>query len=169
MSVAYRDARPGDGAELDHLFETSFRDTFGHLYRTEDLEAFLSSFGVVEWEAELRDAAYAVHLAEVDGNLAGYVKLGPLKLPVDPAGPALLLGQMYVLKAHHGSGIAQSLMDWAIGEARRRGAAELYLTVFTENHRARRFYRRYGFEEVGPYAFMVGDHADEDIIMRLTL
>ena len=35
--------------------------------------------------------------------------------------------------------------------------------------RARRFYERYGFEEVGKYVFMVGNHADDDRIMRLTL
>ena len=61
------------------------------------------------------------------------------------------------------------MMDWAIDEGRRRGAEEMYLTVFTDNERARALYRRYGFVEVGPYAFMVGNHADEDIIMRLEL
>ena len=41
-------------------------------------------------------------------------------------------------------------MDWALDEARRRGVDELYLTVYIDNHRARRFYERYGFEAVGP-------------------
>ena len=59
-------------------------------------------------------------------------------------------------------------MDWVLGEARTRGD-ELYLSVFSENHRARRFYERYGFEAVGRYDFMVGTHADEDIVMRLAL
>jgi GNAT superfamily N-acetyltransferase len=97
------------------------------------------------------------------------VKLGPMKLPIEADRPALLLDQLYVLSAHHGSGIARALMDWTIDEARRRGAEELYLTVFTENHRARGFYDRYGFEPVGRYDFMVGSHADEDIIMRKVL
>ena len=60
----------------------------------------------------------------------------------------------------------RQLMDWAMEEARVRGAREMFLTVYTDNHRARRFYERYGFTEVGPYHFMVGEQADEDIIMR---
>ena len=79
------------------------------------------------------------------------------------------LRQLYVLKPWQGAGIAAIMMDWVIAEARRRGADELFLSVFIDNHRARRFYARYGFEEVGRFDFMVGSHADEDIIMRLKL
>ena len=60
-------------------------------------------------------------------------------------------------------------MDWAIDHAKARGANDLYLSVFVDNHRARRFYERYGFTFVGTYAFMVGSHADEDHVMRLAL
>jgi ribosomal protein S18 acetylase RimI-like enzyme len=167
--TSYRDAEPEDAAALDRIFDTSFRDTFAHLYRPEDLYAFLSGFGVADWEKELRNEAFAFRVAEVDGARVGYAKLGPLKLPVEPAGPALLLDQLYILKEHHGTGIAHALMDWTIEEARRRGASELYLTVYVENHRARRFYDRYGFEPVGRYDFMVGNHVDEDVIMRKRL
>ena len=105
----------------------------------------------------------------MDGELVAYVKLGPMKLPIETDRPAVLLDQFYVLQAHHGAGIAQTLMDWALEEARRRAAEELYLTVFIDNHRAKRFYERYAFEPVGSYAFMVGSHADEDVIMRKSL
>ena len=60
-------------------------------------------------------------------------------------------------------------MQWVMDEARTRGAEQLFLSVFVDNHRAQRFYARYGFEQVGTYAFMVGDHADEDLIMRALL
>ena len=169
MTVTYRDAIPGDGATLDRLFDASFCDTFAHLYRPEDLDAFLSSFGLADWEEQLADPAFACRIAEVDGEPAGYVKLGPLKLPVDEEGPALLLDQLYVLKEFHGVGIAHALMDWALEETSRRGAERMYLTVYVDNDRARRFYDRYGFEAVGRYDFMVGNHADEDIIMRKVL
>jgi GNAT superfamily N-acetyltransferase len=169
MTITYRDATAADAATLDWLFDTSFCDTFAHLYRPEDLAAFLSSFGISDWEDQLNDPAFACRIAEIDGEAAAYVKLGPLKLPVEPSGPALLLDQLYVLKKHHGAGIAHALMDWALEEAARRGATRIYLTVFIENHRARRFYDRYGFVPVGRYDFMVGSHADEDIIMMKAL
>jgi ribosomal protein S18 acetylase RimI-like enzyme len=169
MTITYRDAAPADAATLDRIFDTSFCDTFAHLYRSEDLEAFLSGVGLPDWEAALRDPTYAFRIGEADGEPVGYVKLGPLKLPVETSRPAMVLDQLYILKEHHGVGIAQRLMDWALAEAVKRGAEELYLTVFVDNHRARRFYDRYGFEAVGRYDFMVGNHADEDIIMRKAL
>ena len=169
MTIAYRDATPADAATLDRIFDTSFCDTFAHLYSTEDLNFFLSSFGIADWEEQLRDPAFACRIAEVDGKPAGYIKLGPLKLPIETNGPALLLDQLYILKEHHGAGLAHALMDWALKETERRGAAQMFLTVYVDNHRARRFYDRYGFEAVGRYDFMVGNHADEDMIMRKTL
>jgi GNAT superfamily N-acetyltransferase len=167
--ITYRDATSADAATLERIFDTVFSGTFGHLYRPEDLDAFLSSFGVANWEAQLTDPAFAFRIAEADAEPIGYVKLGPLKLPVETSRPAMLLDQFYVLEAHHGAGIAPALMNWAFDEARRRGAEELYLTVFIDNHRARRFYDRYGFDAVGRYDFMVGSHADEDVIMRKSL
>lgn len=169
MNLAYRDAGPDDAATLDRIFDTSFCDTFAHLYRPEDLDTFLSSFGIGDWEEELADQAYAFRIAEADGEPVGYLKLGPHKLPVDAGGPAMTLDQLYILKGYHGVGIAHGLMDWAIEEARSRGANQLFLTVYIDNHRARRFYDRYGFEDVGRYNFKVGNHVDEDIVMRLAL
>lgn len=169
MSVTYRDARPADAAVLHRLFQSSFCDTFAHLYAAEDLDAFLKSSGVADWEAQLRNPAFACRIAELDGEPVGFLKIGPVKLAVETDGPALLLDQLYVLKDHHGAGIAQALMAWAFKEAERRGADRMFLTVYVDNHRARRFYDRYGFEAVGRYDFMVGNHADEDIIMRKML
>jgi GNAT superfamily N-acetyltransferase len=166
MTIGFHDATAADAPALDRLFKGVFCDTFAHLYREEDLSAFLAQFTPQAWQSEFSDPGYAFHLAEDDGEAVGYAKLGPLKLPVDEARPAILLSQLYVRQDHHGAGIAQHLMDWAFAEAKRRGKEQLYLTVFTDNPRARRFYQRLGFEDVGLYAFMVGSQADEDIIMR---
>ena len=169
MTIGYRRAGKEDADAIDRVFRTSFCDTFAHLYRPEDLEAFLSKFTLDAWADELGDERYQFQLAQVDGEVVGFVKLGPPELPVQRNGPAIELRQLYILQGWRGLGAAQALMDWALAEAKARGGQELYLTVYTENWRARRFYEKYGFVEVGPYRFMVGEQADEDIIMRASL
>jgi len=166
MKITYRDATPADAAVIDRIFDTSFCDTFAHLYAAEDLDVFLAGFSVADWRRELEDPAYEFRIGEVNGEPVGYVKLGPMKLPIETNRPALVLDQLYILKEHHGVGIAHALMDWTVDRAKRRGAEELFLTVYVDNHRARRFYERYGFETVGKYNFMVGSQADEDLILR---
>jgi diamine N-acetyltransferase len=168
-AVTFRDAGLGDASTLSALGRQTFVETFGHLYTPENLAAFLTNHNEEKWREELSDPAFAVRLGEAGGEAAAYAKLGPPSLPFEVKGPTVELRQFYVLKPWHGSGAATDLMQWVLDEARQRGAEELYLSVFVDNHRARRFYERYGFEAVGRYDFMVGTHADEDIIMRLKL
>ena len=167
--VTYRDVGPEDAAALADLHRRSFIETFGHLYAPEDLEAFLLQLNEEGFRGELLDGKHQVRFAEAEGEPVAFVKLGPITLPVDPVRPALEFRQLYVLKAWQGSGVAQTLSEWAIDQARRRGAEELYLSVFVDNQRAKAFYRRYGFAYVGPYKFMVGEQADEDEIWKLDL
>ncbi|HEX8217519.1 MAG TPA: GNAT family N-acetyltransferase, partial [Allosphingosinicella sp.] len=148
---------------------TTFTETFGHLYSPENLAAFLENHEEERWRAQLLDPTFLVRLAEHHGRAVGYAKLGPPSLPIEVARPAIELRQFYVLKPWQGAGISRELMDWAIGRARATGAEELYLSVFIDNHRARRFYARYGFEIVGRFHFMVGSHADDELILRLDL
>ncbi|MFN3387500.1 MAG: GNAT family N-acetyltransferase [Allosphingosinicella sp.] len=169
MTVRCRDAGPEDAAAMAALGRRTFTETFGHLYRPEDLAAFLENHSEERWRAELADPAFAVRVAEEDGVAAAYAKIGPPSLPFAPRGPSIELRQFYVLAPWQGTGLAHALMAWAIAEAKRRGADDLYLSVFVDNHRARRFYERYGFTFVGPYAFVVGTHEDEDHVMRLAL
>lgn len=165
----FRDATPADARALDALFRQSFADTFAHLYDPRDLAAFFARFTPEAWRAELADPAVAVRIAEADGATVGFCKVGPVTLPVAAPEDAIELRQLYVLKPWQGHGIAAALMDWTLAEAERRGAASLYLSVYVDNHRARRFYARYGFVYAGRYDFMVGSHADEDHVMRLDL
>ena len=162
-------AQPDDAEALSTLGKETFVETFGHLYTPENLAAFLENHAPERWAEQLADPAYAIRVAEAEGRPIAYAKLGPPSLPFTPQGHPIELRQLYVLKPWHGCGLAARLMEWTIAEARARGADELYLSVFTDNHRARRFYERYGFEFVQTYAFMVGSHADEDHIMRLAL
>ncbi|QDP19770.1 GNAT family N-acetyltransferase [Sphingomonas xanthus] len=167
--VSYRIARTDDAQALAELGAATFTATFGHLYRAEDLAIFLQNHSPAAWRKELGDPAFEVKVAEAGGRMVGYAKLGPPHLPFEPRGEAAELRQLYVIEEMKGSGVAHELIRWVIERARVRHADHLYLSVFTDNHRARRFYEKLGFEAEGTYHFMVGDHADEDIVMRLQL
>ena len=170
MSAAvYRDATPADAALMADIGARSFVETFGHLYSKENLDAFLQNHSEANWLGELEDPRFSVRIAEVDGQAVGFAKVGPPSLPFEPRGSSAELRQLYVLKPWQGEGIAHDLMGWVIDRAKALGAKDLYLSVFVDNHRARRFYERYGFTFVGTYAFMVGSHEDEDHVMRLAL
>lgn len=168
--IDYRDASPADAAVLGGLARATFIDTFGALYKLPDLAGFI---------AERSDAAHAemiakpgveVRFAEVAGSPVGFCRIGPLQLPAPGAqAGAIELNQLYVYKPWQGEGVAATLTEWALARARARGAPEIWLSVFTENPRARRFYARHGFVEIAPYAFMVGNQADEDIMCRKIL
>ena len=74
------------------------------------------------------------------------------------------LKQLYTAPNATGLGIGGALMDWAMAEFAARGADEVQISVYTENHGAHRFYPRYGFEKVADITFEVGDHVDPEYL-----
>ncbi len=165
---------PADAADLSAFAVDAFTATFGHIYAPADLASFLNDWNSVDrLTQQLADPGFAIALnRDPAGRIAGFAKLGPVDFEL-PAGHgrdgAIELHQLYVAEAAKGTGVADALMHWAIAEARARGHAILYLSVFTENPRAQAFYRRYGFTDIGRNPFRVGNHIDEDRIWRLAL
>ena len=159
------------GEELNCMARRCFLDTFEHLYRPDDLNVFLTqAYGPEGLLKDLADERFDWRAAAEDGAIVAYVKVGPLGIPAEnPLPGALELRQLYVLGPWQGTGVAPELMDWAIERARERRAPELYLSVFDHNHRAKRFYTRYGFADVGPCDFRVGEQIDEDRMWKRAL
>ncbi len=164
-----RRAGVADAPAIRALFCRSFTATFGLLYPAQTLADFLEGCSTQRFAADLALPDTACLLAERDGRLIGYCMLGDYDL--QPVGDESwwVLRMLYLDEEAKGTGIAQALMDWAIGEARERRYGALYLTVYIDNHRARRFYDRNGWVEVGRYAFAVGDQVDDDRIMKYIL
>lgn len=169
-TVRYRDARAVDGPALSAMARASFVETFAHLYSAADLTAFLDeAFGPRGLAAQLSDPDFAVRLAVEGDDIVGFVKMGPVTFPGEWRPDAIELYQFYILQPWQGTGVAQAMMAWSLAHARGHGAKEVLLSVYVDNARARRFYERHGFVEVGRYAFRVGSTIDDDRIMRLLL
>ena len=165
-------ATPTDAAILARLGRESFVAKFGHLYAPEDLSAYLAEAQTEKARlAELARDDLVCCLAVSGKELAGYCKLGlACGWPEMVRGKhAIELKQLYTDPAMTGQGIGAMLMDWALAEARRRGADEIQLSVWSENEGAQRFYARRGFEKVGETTFRVGNHIDEEFVFALLL
>ncbi|WP_287882912.1 GNAT family N-acetyltransferase [Paracoccus sp. (in: a-proteobacteria)] len=149
-----------------------FTDTFSQRYEPAAFERFCEEVyrpgGTISRDFNAPGVRWLVGVAA--GQPIGYAKLTPLRAPaVNPDPTALELQQLYVLRQWHGTGVADRLTSWALETAATENAREVYLTVFDHNERAKRFYARYGFEEVGRCTFQLGDRVDDDRIWRVRL
>jgi [ribosomal protein S18]-alanine N-acetyltransferase len=66
-------------------------------------------------------------------------------------------------------GLARALMNALIGEARSRGAAEIFLEVRADNPNAQALYLSLGFEEIGVRPKYYQPDGVDAIVMRLTV
>lgn len=149
-----------------------FTQTFGDRYETEAFEQYCDAVyrpgGLMSQDFRADDVCW--FMAMTADEPIGYAKLTPLRAPaVDPKPGALELQQLYVVREWHGKGVADRLMQWALQTAASAGAPEIYLTVFDHNERAKRFYARFGFREVGRCTFRLGARVDDDRIWRAHL
>ncbi len=157
---------------LGLMARQAFSDAFAHLYDSAPFLQFLDdAYGPGgKMERDFADPSIRWRVAAADNQPIGYAKLRPLVAPAPAPQPgAMELQQIYVLKPWHGRGVAEQLMDWAIDTARGDGAPEVYLTVFDHNERAKSFYTRHGFSEVGHCTFRLGDRIDDDRVWRKPL
>lgn len=97
----------------------------------------------------------------------GYVTACPAHLPHPDVAPGDgEIQRLYILRGHQGGGRGTLLLRTALEWLEREGPRTLWIGVWSENYGAQRFYARHGFEIVGEYSFMVGDHADREFITR---
>ena len=105
--------------------------------------------------------------ASFPDKLIGYVTACPAHLPHPDVAPGDgEVQRLYILRRYQGGGRGTLLLRTALEWLERDGPRTLWIGVWSKNHGAQRFYARHGFEIVGEYSFMVGDHADREFITR---
>ena len=84
------------------------------------------------------------HVVDDEGDVCGSLWIGPRDL----AQPELMwIWDIEIDEQHRGRGLGRQAMDLAEEEARRRGASEIGLNVFGQNHVARGLYGSLGYIE----------------------
>lgn len=168
MSFHLRSPTESDIPRLAALGRDTFVETFGPLYSEKDLQFFLTDvYSDLAVARELADPTLTHQVIEHQGDLIGFAKIGPVHVPIENPSPgAMEIGQVYLRQQFLGQGLGETLLTWALDQLTATGASEIYLSVFSENKRAIRFYQKHGFQKCGEYGFPVGDQIDLEWIMR---
>lgn len=163
-----RRATLADAQTLSALGAETFAETFGHLYPPRDLQVFLEkAYDLERTKSDLRDAAKASWLVEADGAAVGFGLAGPCSLPIAEASATCgEIKRIYFRKAWQGSGLGAQLFKAMSDWLQAAGPRTVWIGVWSENHRAQRFYASRGYERVGEYGFEVGDTVDHEYILR---
>jgi putative acetyltransferase len=125
--------RPYTPTDEDAAIEL-WRRTWAHHFPHIDFNARVAWWRE-RWRQELVPVAHVV-VAEIDGQLAGFVTVDPKTMYLD---------QIVVAPEHWGSDVSSALLD----EAKRLSQNGLDLLVNKDNVRAIRFYERNGFSYTG--------------------
>jgi ribosomal protein S18 acetylase RimI-like enzyme len=168
-----RRATPDDAQALAELGATTFIESFGQLYVPRDLQAFLDeSHTIPAYANALANPDYALWIAErsaEDGTrrAIGYAQAGPCGLPHTDVAPGDgELKRLYLLRSEQNGGVGAALFEQALAWLERDGPRTLWISVWSENYGAQRFYGRHGFEFAGEYAFVVGEQRDREFMYR---
>ena len=165
-AIRIQSAGKDDARRLSAIGKSTFVETFGHLYRAEDLNAFLSENHSVDiYTALLASDAFANWLVFDENEVCGYAVVGPCNLPAPdmPEGSGELV-RLYLNARVRGKGVGTELLSIALDWLERRHT-NLYVSVYAENIRAQRLYARHGFQKILEYKYMIGKHADPEWIM----
>jgi GNAT superfamily N-acetyltransferase len=144
--VAVRPIQTPDAPVIAAIHAASWRDAYRGLLRAEYLESEVAGDRIAVWTERLQhaDAACYGFIAEQHGTPIGFVYLHGAH---DPQW-GTLLDNLHVRPGFTGRGIGRRLIESAAREAiRRHPAQRMYLWVFEQNVRARRFYARLGGRE----------------------
>ena len=166
--VTIRRGNGPDAGLLAELGARTFSETFAADNTIENMRAYLAaSFNLEQLSAELAEPSSVFLIAEIEGVAVGYAKLhgGEALVEVEGDKPIELV-RLYVSREWLGRRVGEALMRACIDEARTAGYQTLWLGVWEHNDRARAFYRKWEFQEVGHHIFQLGEDRQTDVLMK---
>ena len=171
MKIFLRKALNTDAAVIADFARQTFETAFGRDNDPEDMRAYLDScFTIRQIRKELHKPDVNYLLAYSDKRLVGYVKLEAGPPPgYDAAIKPVQLSRIYVASHLLGKGFGSQLMQLTLQECRQQGYESVWLGVWDQNLRARRFYERCGYIEIGKKSFILGSDTQVDTVYLLDL
>ena len=171
MNIRIQKVTLSDIVDLQTIGKQTFLETFSAGNTEENMKRYLEEgFSIEKLTSELNDSNTEFYFAVLDNRVIGYLKLNGGKAQTELKDEkAIEIERIYVLNEFHGKNVGQLLYNKAIQQAEAKNADYIWLGVWEENPRAIAFYKKNGFEAFGQHVFKLGDDAQTDIMMKLTL
>lgn len=149
------------------LAARTFRDTYVDDPDQDGVRRYISAnFTLERLSRQLDDPAFHFFLANLGQTPIGYATIHLSAPPPCVTGPRPVeLARIYLEHSAIGTGCGAALMKACLELAGKLGKETLWLGVWEKNLRAREFYRRWGFEDVGWYDFEYCEKIYRDPVM----
>jgi diamine N-acetyltransferase len=166
--VAFRELTSADLDDLVSLGIETYRDTFHGMTSEPIMEEYLgTAFDRQRMRRELSDPGSTFLFLEVDGRVAGYLKVNEGGAQTDlREAEGLEIERIYLRRRFQGQGLGRVLLEKGLEIARRKGKRYAWLGVWEKNTAAIGFYVRMGFARAGTHDFFMGPERQTDFIMR---
>jgi len=171
LRISLAKANSATATQLAELGRQTFLETYSAQNTPENLAAFVAQTFSPEIQlAELQEPETTYLIAHMQAEAVGYAKLRDnsslgLSENQDAAG-RLEIKQLYVREDWQGTGLGAALMRSILALAEQLHCTAVVLGVWEKNARARAFYQRFGFREVGKCDFQLGQETQTDLILR---
>jgi diamine N-acetyltransferase len=162
--------RVGTGEDASLLAELGARTFRQSSQNTayEDLESYIGeNFTRENLMMCLRVRNTTALILEKCGQAIGYALLSPGSPPdqLVRAPHSIQIKRFYILEEWTGHKLGDALIARCLEHVKYSGFETMWLTVWRNNERALRFYKRWGFRKAGMYDFVVGRDIQEDFLL----
>lgn len=160
-----------DLQSLQSISKQTFTETFASSNSKENMDKYLNeALSLEKLTEELNNPNSLFYFIEDNNTPIGYLKLnmGASQTELND-NTALEIERIYVTQAYQGKKVGQQLYEKAIQVAKEKGVEYIWLGVWEENHKAIQFYSKNGFVPFDKHIFTLGDEAQTDIMMKLSI
>lgn len=149
----------------------TFRETYAIHNNPQDMQQYMDAYmSKSRLIAEVDEPGSCTLIQWYGDLMAGYARLRRASPSCSISATSHWeLERFYVDKPWQGRGLAADLMSACEQETQKRGLDGLWLGVWTENRRARRFYQKMGFREEGSKEFKLGQDVQIDLVLVKTV
>ncbi|WP_438868874.1 GNAT family N-acetyltransferase [Pseudomonas sp. L1(2025)] len=144
-----RDAMLKDAKHIAHVHVRSWQQAYVDLMPADFLASLTTSLPQKEahWARSIESKQADTLVAEVNGNVIGWLSLGPCRDADTPEATAGEVMAIYVLADYWGHGIGAQLWQAGFQRLGDQGYTRISLWVLAANQRAIRFYTSFGGTE----------------------